>query len=345
MTSFVNKIMTFIVILDLKLSVSYRLFTMSMLAERKRKVKWSDDPNGLRWAKDTNTFGRKMLEKMGWQGAGLGKLQDGNQDFIKMAFKNDNTGLGCVEQSDRDSLLTMTGGLDDILASLKGSGPETSTDNSTEKPKFSLAEASKLRGTRFHYKRMVEAKDVSHRMDQVIPKEKSVKQEISSVPCSKTYFKLKSKKLEGSGEKVEDEPAVSTEVKLEQVDFVEEVDSVPQKKKSKKKNREEVESEIADDSSSKKKKKEKADTEMLLVKEEPVDDFSANAPKSKKSKKRKGNDEESATEEIEESKTKKVKQSKSKVDDGYFSSDVADESSEKKKKKKKKKPVHDSDGE
>lgn len=163
-----------------------------MLADRRRKQKWSDDPNGLRWAQDSSAFGRKMLEKMGWQGGGLGKQEDGKQEFIRISVKNDAHGVGCVQKSDREHLVEVAGGLDDVLSALRGTSGDTSTQ---EKPSFSLTEASKERGTRFHYRKMVAAKDVAHRLDQVIiTKDKSkAPQNSESVKLTKDYFNTKFK--------------------------------------------------------------------------------------------------------------------------------------------------------
>lgn len=56
-----------------------------MLAERRNKAKYSTDPNGNLWAKDSDKFGQKMLERMGWsEGSGLGKNGDGITAPIKV---------------------------------------------------------------------------------------------------------------------------------------------------------------------------------------------------------------------------------------------------------------------
>lgn len=43
------------------------------LAGRKERQKIGEDPRGNRWLKDPDTFGKKLLQKMGWrEGTGLG---------------------------------------------------------------------------------------------------------------------------------------------------------------------------------------------------------------------------------------------------------------------------------
>jgi Pin2-interacting protein X1 len=66
---------------------------MSMLAERKVKQKLSLNPRGKAWSEDSNKFGQKMLEKMGWsRGKGLGAKEDGIREHVKPAYKNDSKG-------------------------------------------------------------------------------------------------------------------------------------------------------------------------------------------------------------------------------------------------------------
>ncbi|XP_020297018.1 ankyrin repeat domain-containing protein 11-like [Pseudomyrmex gracilis] len=71
---------------------------MSMLAERRRKHKLSPNPNGKWWSEDSNKFGQKMLEKMGWsKGKGLGINEQGITQHINIVQKNDRSCLGYNE--------------------------------------------------------------------------------------------------------------------------------------------------------------------------------------------------------------------------------------------------------
>ncbi|KAK4877949.1 hypothetical protein RN001_010455 [Aquatica leii] len=125
---------------------------MSMLAEKRRKQKWSLNPQGKHWLTDSNKFGLKILESMGWkEGKGLGKQQDGITEPIRIAFKNDNKGLGLKEnpssmQQDHFNAL---------LESLN-----TNNDSQT-KTITSLEEKSQKSRTRVHYKKFTRGKDLS----------------------------------------------------------------------------------------------------------------------------------------------------------------------------------------
>jgi hypothetical protein len=40
---------------------------MSLLAEPRRRQKWTLNPRGNLWANDESKFGQKLMEKMGWE--------------------------------------------------------------------------------------------------------------------------------------------------------------------------------------------------------------------------------------------------------------------------------------
>lgn len=66
-----------------------------MLSEKRKKVRYSTDPNGNLWATDPNNFGRKMLEKYGWApGKGVGKNSNGIVAPIKASIQKGTRGLG-----------------------------------------------------------------------------------------------------------------------------------------------------------------------------------------------------------------------------------------------------------
>lgn len=85
-----------------------------MLAERKSKEKWSQDPRNTFWSRgevthikysrvyilfvivhvpDKSKFGWRMLERMGWsEDDGLGREGLGRTDHIRVQKKRDNSG-------------------------------------------------------------------------------------------------------------------------------------------------------------------------------------------------------------------------------------------------------------
>ncbi|XP_011502488.1 PREDICTED: uncharacterized protein LOC105365900 [Ceratosolen solmsi marchali] len=75
---------------------------MSMLAEPKRKQKWMLNSRGKQWSEDSNKFGQKIMEKMGWSnGKGLGAQEQGMVEHIRVKVKNDQVGVGY--NKDRDN--------------------------------------------------------------------------------------------------------------------------------------------------------------------------------------------------------------------------------------------------
>ncbi|XP_018334765.1 uncharacterized protein PF07_0021 [Agrilus planipennis] len=133
---------------------------MSMLAERKRKQKWSLNPRGNAWAQDTNKFGQKLLESMGWkEGKGLGAREDGLKEHIKVSYKNDSKGFGFkdkdvwTEHEDNFSALLQDLSNSEVAVKIK-----TNTDD--YKPK-SLEEKSLTSRVRVHYHKFTRGKDLS----------------------------------------------------------------------------------------------------------------------------------------------------------------------------------------
>nr|CAH8849321.1 unnamed protein product [Trichobilharzia regenti] len=66
-----------------------------MLSRKCNKARYSTDPNGKLWADNPDNFGRKMLQKMGWEpGKGLGKNNSGITAPIKASTQKGKRGLG-----------------------------------------------------------------------------------------------------------------------------------------------------------------------------------------------------------------------------------------------------------
>ncbi|XP_072387575.1 uncharacterized protein [Diabrotica undecimpunctata] len=127
---------------------------MSMLAERKRKQKWSLNPRGKEWSQDANKFGQKLLEKMGWQsGKGLGAKEDGIKEHIKISYKNDSKGMGYKESNDQWTEHETH--FSALLESLTGE------ETNFEKKVISLERKSQTSRARVHYKKFTRGKDLS----------------------------------------------------------------------------------------------------------------------------------------------------------------------------------------
>uniref|UniRef100_A0A3B4W9P8 PIN2 (TERF1) interacting telomerase inhibitor 1 n=2 Tax=Seriola lalandi dorsalis TaxID=1841481 RepID=A0A3B4W9P8_SERLL len=140
---------------------------MSMLAEPRRKQKWSVDPRNSAWSNDDSKFGQKMLERMGWsKGKGLGRSEQGSTDHIKVKVKNDSYGLG-TSASYEDNWIAHQDDFNEVLAQLNNCH---SQNNSNEPPPdeqkgFSLEEKSKTSKKRVHYMKFTKGKDLSSRSE------------------------------------------------------------------------------------------------------------------------------------------------------------------------------------
>ena len=65
------------------------------------------DPTNSAWSKDTDKFGYKMMEKMGWQdGKGLGVNLTGSTSHVKVTRKRDALGIGAAKDNDFNWLAT-----------------------------------------------------------------------------------------------------------------------------------------------------------------------------------------------------------------------------------------------
>ncbi|XP_049913609.1 PIN2/TERF1-interacting telomerase inhibitor 1 [Epinephelus moara] len=141
---------------------------MSMLAEPRRKQKWSVDPRNSAWSNDDSKFGQKMLERMGWsKGKGLGRSEQGSTDHIKVKVKNNNYGLG-TSASYEDNWIAHQDDFNELLAQLNSCHAQNSGTDSPppeERKGFSLEEKSKTTKKRVHYMKFTKGKDLSSRSE------------------------------------------------------------------------------------------------------------------------------------------------------------------------------------
>ncbi|XP_019947427.1 PIN2/TERF1-interacting telomerase inhibitor 1 [Paralichthys olivaceus] len=140
---------------------------MSMLAEPRRKQKWSVDPRNSAWSNDDSKFGQKMLERMGWsKGKGLGRTEQGSTDHIKVKVKNNSYGFG-TSASYEDNWIAHQDDFNELLAQLNNChGQNNSNEPPPDEQKgFSLEEKSKTSKKRVHYMKFTKGKDLSSRSE------------------------------------------------------------------------------------------------------------------------------------------------------------------------------------
>lgn len=131
------------------------------LAEPKRKVKYSIDPNALHWANNEDKFGKRLMEKMGWEkGKGLGAKEDGMTENIKVRVKSDTKGVGYNNNEYENVWLDHQDEFESLLSNL------SQNNNGTEKPSEKADEVQSLERTskesrRLHYKKFTRSKDLS----------------------------------------------------------------------------------------------------------------------------------------------------------------------------------------
>jgi Pin2-interacting protein X1 len=159
---------------------------MSILAEPRRKRKICVDPQNLQWKNDTNKFGQKMLQKLGWvEGQGLGLNNQGMVENIKLKANYTQKGIGAdTNDSDRtwiqhhDEFSFLLEKLNAKKAAKLSEKEEESEESDEEEddPKLkklcedtlivlsnnskSLEERSKATKTRIHYK-FTQMKDIT----------------------------------------------------------------------------------------------------------------------------------------------------------------------------------------
>ncbi|XP_012277936.1 G patch domain-containing protein 4 [Orussus abietinus] len=155
---------------------------MSMLAEPKRKQRWTLNPRGKAWSDDSNKFGQKMLEKMGWSsGKGLGAKEQGVTEHVRVNFKNDQLGVG-FKSKDTTEWTQQQVEFDDLLKQLQNNDAETTKSAESEKVAndASLEVKSQLSRVRVHYRKFTAGKDVnkysSKDLASILGKKDSVEQ-------------------------------------------------------------------------------------------------------------------------------------------------------------------------
>ena len=130
-----------------------------MLSQSRKKLKWSQDPQNTFWSNTTNTFGHKMLQKMGWKkGKGLGINEDGNAEPIKLNANKTKQGLGCTGYD--DTWLAHQDDFSAVLSELNDVAGKEDYSTEAKSKVVSLEETSK-RQKRLHYKKFTKGKDLS----------------------------------------------------------------------------------------------------------------------------------------------------------------------------------------
>ncbi|GJQ85389.1 hypothetical protein Trydic_g10163 [Trypoxylus dichotomus] len=151
---------------------------MSMLAERKQKQRWSLNPRGRLWTEDKNTFGHKMLEKMGWKhGKGLGANENGRTESLQVVYKNDSKGIGYKEV---EGWTAHEDNFSSLLKNLnQNAGDETDNTQIT-----SLEKKTQKSRARINYHKFTKAKDLSRYSEKDLANifgKKSLKQKKNEV--------------------------------------------------------------------------------------------------------------------------------------------------------------------
>lgn len=130
---------------------------MAMLAEGKSKTKWVLNPRGSN-AMEGMCFGRKILEKMGWQsGDGLGVNKQGVTEPLRVSYKNDVKGIGYKKNLDNEWLKVE----DEFSKILQNLSNGEDTNQKEETNIESLEKKSESSKARLHYRKFTRNKDLS----------------------------------------------------------------------------------------------------------------------------------------------------------------------------------------
>ncbi|KAG0331265.1 PIN2/TERF1-interacting telomerase inhibitor 1 [Podila horticola] len=167
---------------------------MSLKAVRHAKQRLAPDPRNLHWANDTNKFGLKMMEKMGWaQGKGLGANEDGVTEHVKVKLKENHLGVGATKKSS-DNWLDNTDAFSRLLADLNervesdakeekesssGSNEDKSDDEESEK-----SDEDDKKSKKKSKKEKKDSKEKKSKKDKKDKKEKKEKREKKSKESS-----------------------------------------------------------------------------------------------------------------------------------------------------------------
>ena len=93
---------------------------------------------------DTSSFGRKMLEKMGWKtGQGLGLNNDGTTTHIKISVKDDNLGIGASQKDAETGWLNNSKSYQEVLDRLAQSMGKEAEEVESERKKDKKSKKSK----------------------------------------------------------------------------------------------------------------------------------------------------------------------------------------------------------
>lgn len=256
------------------------------LAGTKVKQRFGLDPRNTNWSNDTEKFGHKYLEKMGWKpGKGLGLVDHAMTSHVKVSIKTDNAGLGSKLAKKRKNDEFDSGecaGLD-VFQRILGrlNGKEEQINNELERQR----KESIINGKwGMHFVKGDTLKSTWDAECKQLMKGEKRKAEESEAP------RKKAKKLDDKSEKKSKKDKKSK--KLEKDDVSEKKDKKDKKDKSKKDKSEKDKSEKKDKKEKSKKEKKSDEESKSLKKEKKSKD---KKEKSKKSKKEKSSDEEEVT--------------------------------------------------
>lgn len=143
---------------------------MAMLAEPRRKVRYTVNPTGRDWRQngDSSQFGQRMLHSMGWQeGLGLGKSNQGALEPIRVRQKNDQRGVGCSGAYAAESM-PQSDDFASLLSQLNEEHSGAVGEDPGSRQAVSLEAKSRASKARLHYHRFTRGKDVSAYSSQAL---------------------------------------------------------------------------------------------------------------------------------------------------------------------------------